>query len=147
HSVSPRRIVLERAREQARSSRGGDDLPEAARAFVEVVLAPVHQAVYAERDGVLVEQQEIASGPDGGGDASQPRVEIPRLQYRPGPCVDEIEASTAELRGQRLRIRLNPENRRPALAGRLEGLSGGVDAGDDRPECRELGCRFARSAL
>ena len=106
----------------------------------------MHQAVDAECDRVLVEEQQITAGTDGGCDAAHPRVEVARLHHRPRACVDEVEAPTTKLAGQDLRVRLHPEDRRPSAPRELERLPRRVDTGDDRTELCQLGCRLARRA-
>ena len=60
-AVAPGRILLECLQQQAGAGRRVDDLAEPARSLVELALAPVHQAVHAEGDGMLLEEQEVAA--------------------------------------------------------------------------------------
>ena len=57
--------------------------------------------------------------------------------------VDEVEAAAPQLRRQRLRVGLDPEDLRPPLARLVEQLLRRVDRGDDRALLRELRARLA----
>src|SRR5438132_9838278 len=125
------RVFLQCPRRESRPRDGRDDLPEAARALVEVALPPVHQSVHAERDRVLLEEQEVAALFERRGDVARPGVQIADLRKGAEARVDEVEAPAPKLSRKRLRLRLHPEDGRPPLARRLERLAGGVDPGDD----------------
>src|SRR5207302_8480430 len=92
-AVAARRVLLESPQGEAVPPDRGDDLAEATRAFGEVTLAPVHEAVDAERDRMLFEQQEVATLPERRGDPAQPSVEVTHHRERAEPRVHEIEAT------------------------------------------------------
>src|SRR5262249_51519054 len=62
-------------------------------------------------------------------------------------AVDEIEAAAAQLVWQCLDVALDPEDRRPPLACRVERLRRGVDRRDDRTELGELRRALARARV
>src|SRR6266545_949044 len=94
--VAPGGVLLERPQGEPVARHGRDDLPQSPRALVEVALAPVHQAVHAQSDGVLLEEEQVGPGPERGGDAAQPTVEVAYRRERAGARVDEVEAAAAQ---------------------------------------------------
>src|SRR6266567_6048022 len=96
---------------------------------------------------MFLEEQELTVGAQRSRDAAHPILEVGDRQERPEPGVDEIEAAATQLSRQGLRVGLHPEDRGPAFACHLERLPGGIDAGDDRSELRELSGRLACTAL
>src|SRR5438552_676075 len=112
-TVASGRVFLQRPQGKTAADHGRDDLAQAARALVEVALAPVHQPVDTESDGMLLEEQQVAALTERRGDAAKPRLEVAHDRERAQARVDEVEASAAELPRQGLRIGLHPENRRP----------------------------------
>src|SRR5919201_5069955 len=112
-------VFLERAEDQARARHGIDDLTKAAGALVEVALAPVHEAVHAERHRMLFVEKQVAARAQGCGDPVRPAVEICDVRKRTSGGIDEVEPAAAELSRKRLCIRLHPEDGGPALARRL----------------------------
>src|SRR5690242_2681388 len=146
-AVAAGRVLLERAHREAAPCRRRHDLPDSPRVRVEVALTPVHEPVDDERNGMLLVEEQVAAVPQRSGNSAQPGLEITNCAERAEAGIDEVEAAAAELARQRLRVGLHPEDRRPALPRGLEGGAGGVDAGDDAAELRELRGRLAGAAL
>src|SRR5213078_3414065 len=103
-AVAAGRILLERAERETGACSGVHDLAETSRPFGEVALTPVHQAVDAQRDGMFLEEQQLAVGAQRRRDAAHPVLEIGDRQKRTEPGVHEVEATATQLRWQRLRI-------------------------------------------
>src|SRR5919108_1339738 len=141
------RVFLQRANREARAHDRVEDLTEASRALREVALAPVHEAVDAECDRMLLEQEQVAARAERGEDPARPRIEVADLHERAGAGVDEVEAAAAQLAWERLGVGLHPEDRGPVLPRELERCAGRVDARHDRAELRELRTRFAGETL
>src|SRR5206468_7191109 len=121
-AVAPRRVLLQGANRQAGSHARRDDASESSRALVEVVLAPMHEAVDAQRDRMLLVQQEVAARMERLHDAANPLLHVRDDAERAETRVDEVEPTAAELAWELCRIGLHPQDGRPPLARGLERL-------------------------
>ena len=122
--------------------------PSRQKPSVEVVVAPALQAVDAERDRMVVVDEQLAARLERGGDARAPSASrSSRSADHALRRVDEVEAAAPQLRGQRCGVGLDPEDLRPALARLVEQLLRRVDRGDDGAVLRELRGRLAGPAL
>ncbi len=139
----PGRELLERAHDEVVAPERADELTEPAEALREVVLAPVHQPVDAERGWVLVEEQEIPAGSERRGDRRGEVFEVSCALRRLGACVDEVEAAAQKLGGERVELAVDPEHRGATLARDGERAVRRVDAGDGCAELDELDGRGA----
>jgi hypothetical protein len=96
---------------------------------------------------MLVEYEEVAAGAEGGGDSLRPAVEIVERLDDALPGVDEVEAAPSQLAREGVEVRLDPEDRRPALARERERLLGRVDGRDHGTELGKHRGRVARPGL
>ena len=107
-SQGPRPRGPSRPRRAGRSAPAGGQLDALAGHVgdlaLEVVLAPAAELVDAERDGVVLVQDEPAAGAERRGDAVRPRVEIAQLRRRSGAGIGEVEAAAPELERELLRV-------------------------------------------
>src|SRR5581483_4109552 len=141
------RVLLQRLDVEAGAGERRHDRAQAPEIVVEVVVLPASERVDAERHGVVVVDEQLAAIVQRLDDPARPAVEIGQPREHALGGVHEVEAAAPELAGQRLRLRLDPEDLRPPLACRVERLLRGVDRRDDGALLGELGARLAASAL
>src|SRR5207248_11763225 len=80
-------------------------------------------------------------------DAGRPAGKVVEVAEHALARVDEVEAATTQLAGQRLRVAVHPEDLRPPLASRLERPRSRIDSGRHGSQLRERGGRLARAAM
>src|SRR4051812_48042430 len=140
------RVLLERLDAEARPHERRHDLPEAPEPFREVVVVPALEAVDAKSDRVRLVHEQLSALVQRSDDARRPGIQVAELPQRSLRRVDEVEAAAPQLRGQRLRVGLDPEDRRPLLARRVDRRLRRVDSRHDGALRRELGARTAAAA-
>src|SRR5437763_6952092 len=145
------RVLLERLDVQPGARECAHDLadpPQPVRIarVAEVVATPTEKSVHTICDGMVVEDEELAGRAQRRRDTGRPAVEVTEPFENAFAGVDEIEAASAELARQRLRVTVHPEDLRPPFACRLERGRLRVDPRRDRPELGERRRGLARSA-
>jgi len=124
-----------------------DEAAETHDPVVEIIGMPAQQPVDAQRDGMVVEDEQLAPAAKRSSEPSGPGIDVEEAAEYAFRRVHEIEAGAAQVGRQSLGVGGDPEDRGPALARGVDERLVRINRGNHRTLLRELGAPFAGTAV